>query len=192
MRTQKKSTRTRPPKKNRQKKEKCTACGDGQSQQKDGITVERPVIRYSGSPERSPRFCANVSDSYSDGRRRFLWDSRQGQSRSQLRTNFDREMLGIGRTGPTRQALSNSQSKRWEINSVEGVSVHSQTCRRGTGEALRICNQYRGTREIEPGIRRVVDGMANLSHRLRAIGNGQDPGVVAAAWTILTEGWNDC
>ncbi|WP_424783925.1 DNA cytosine methyltransferase [Paraburkholderia sp.] len=37
----------------------------------------------------------------------------------------------------------------------------------------------------EPGMGRVVDGMANRAHRIRALGNGQVPRVAAAAFTIL-------
>lgn len=37
----------------------------------------------------------------------------------------------------------------------------------------------------EPGLGRVVDGMAHRSHRLKAIGNGQVSRVAAAAWRIL-------
>lgn len=39
----------------------------------------------------------------------------------------------------------------------------------------------------EPGLGRVVNGMAHRSHRLKAIGNGQVPRVAAAAWKLLTE-----
>ena len=37
----------------------------------------------------------------------------------------------------------------------------------------------------ESRVGRVVNGMANRSHRLKAIGNGQVPRVVAAAWELL-------
>ena len=37
----------------------------------------------------------------------------------------------------------------------------------------------------EPGVDRVVDGVANRVDRLRAIGNGQVPAVAATAWQIL-------
>lgn len=38
----------------------------------------------------------------------------------------------------------------------------------------------------EPGMGRMVDGVANRSHRLKAIGNGQVPQCRAAAWRILS------
>ena len=40
---------------------------------------------------------------------------------------------------------------------------------------------------IEPGLGRVVDGMAHRMDRLKAIGNGQVPRVAAAAFAILAE-----
>jgi DNA (cytosine-5)-methyltransferase 1 len=41
--------------------------------------------------------------------------------------------------------------------------------------------------ESEPGMGRVVNGVANRAHRLRALGNGWVPAVAATAWYILTE-----
>ena len=38
----------------------------------------------------------------------------------------------------------------------------------------------------EPALGRVAHGVANRVDRLKALGNGQVPGVVAAAWRILT------
>jgi DNA (cytosine-5)-methyltransferase 1 len=39
----------------------------------------------------------------------------------------------------------------------------------------------------EPGLVRVVDGMADRVDRIHAIGNGQSPRVAATAWQLLTE-----
>jgi DNA (cytosine-5)-methyltransferase 1 len=38
---------------------------------------------------------------------------------------------------------------------------------------------------VEPGMGRVVDGMANRAHRIKALGNGQVSRVAAAAFTLL-------
>jgi len=38
----------------------------------------------------------------------------------------------------------------------------------------------------EPGVCRVVDGVANWKHRIAALGNGQVPRVAAAAWRLLS------
>lgn len=40
---------------------------------------------------------------------------------------------------------------------------------------------------VEPGVGRVVDGLAHRAHRIRALGNGQVSRVAATAWQILTE-----
>ena len=37
----------------------------------------------------------------------------------------------------------------------------------------------------EPGMGRMADGVANRTHRLRCLGNGQVPGVVPLAWNLL-------
>lgn len=42
----------------------------------------------------------------------------------------------------------------------------------------------------EPGLGRVVDGMANRAHRLKAIGNGQVPLCAVTAFTILMNAFN--
>jgi DNA (cytosine-5)-methyltransferase 1 len=41
---------------------------------------------------------------------------------------------------------------------------------------------------VEPGMGRVANGMANRTHRLKAIGNGQVPITMATAFQILSEG----
>jgi len=41
----------------------------------------------------------------------------------------------------------------------------------------------------EPGVCRVVDGVADWQHRIRALGNGQVPRVAATAWRLLSR---DC
>ena len=45
----------------------------------------------------------------------------------------------------------------------------------------------RGGWPPEPGVGRVVDGVADWKHRIFALGNGQVPRVHAAAWRMLTQ-----
>jgi len=54
-------------------------------------------------------------------------------------------------------------------------------------DLLQVVRQQKGVEEKEI-IPRVAEGVAHRSHRLKAIGNGQVPAVVATAWRILTEG----
>ena len=58
----------------------------------------------------------------------------------------------------------------------------------GSGELLpsKPRDNGRSWWETEPQVGRMVDGVANRVDRLKAIGNGQVPGVAAAAWNILT------
>lgn len=42
--------------------------------------------------------------------------------------------------------------------------------------------------EVEPDVGRVVDGLASRVDRVRALGNGQVPAVVAGAWRLLMDG----
>ena len=44
--------------------------------------------------------------------------------------------------------------------------------------------------ETEPNVGRVANGVANRVDRLKAIGNGQVPEVVATAWEVLTSTWD--
>jgi DNA (cytosine-5)-methyltransferase 1 len=48
------------------------------------------------------------------------------------------------------------------------------------------CGHGFGRWPVEPGLGRVVNGMAHRAYRIKAIGNGQVPRVRATAWRILT------
>ena len=75
---------------------------------------------------------------------------------------------------------------------VEGCrSVGQQEPQTHAGEKLSGCNSARGGAgdwPPEPDVGRVVsNGVAHRVDRLKAIGNGQVPRVVATAWRLLTE-----
>ncbi|OYW89759.1 MAG: DNA cytosine methyltransferase [Pseudomonadales bacterium 32-61-5] len=61
------------------------------------------------------------------------------------------------------------------------AQVRSGSQQRSTGP----CSHGFGRWPAEPGLGRVVDGMAHRSHRLKAIGNGQVSRVAAAAFAML-------
>ena len=55
-------------------------------------------------------------------------------------------------------------------------------------QAINFVTGHTGARDwnkINPGVCRVVHGMANRGHRIKALGNGQVPLCAAAAWLIL-------
>ena len=47
-----------------------------------------------------------------------------------------------------------------------------------------------GESAVKPVLGRVAHGVANRTHRLKAIGNGQVPFTMAMAWNLLTEDLN--
>ena len=63
-----------------------------------------------------------------------------------------------------------------------------QRARAGTPSIASVQAAYtelRGGWEVEPGVGRVVDGLADGMDRIAALGNGQVPRVAAAAFTLL-------
>ncbi len=82
---------------------------------------------------------------------------------------------------------------RKQYSNTNGINADSR--RHGTGE-VRGEQSESGTIPwqessfwwgSEPGVDRVANGVANGVDRLKALGNGQVPAVVALAWNILTE-----
>ncbi len=65
--------------------------------------------------------------------------------------------------------------------------VHGEARRSGSSQAGRACGESHGNDwwESEPDVGRVAHGVASRVDRLRALGNGQVPAVVARAWEIL-------
>ena len=157
---------------------------------------------------------ADVPHALSDGRRRILRQTGQGQDGPYLRENADREGTGDGGDGPPREMADTD--KLYDDGWGHGTS---KDCGEFKDPAiLRRCKskemgdpsgsgqpQRPGLREeestehgrgrtsrtsegpVEPELGRVAYGMANRVDRLKAIGNGQVPAVAALAWQILTE-----
>jgi DNA (cytosine-5)-methyltransferase 1 len=75
-----------------------------------------------------------------------------------------------------------------EVADADGArSLQQGTDGSGAQQAIVESRRYwRGWWEVEPGLGRVVDGMAHRVDRLAAIGNGQVPGVVAVVWGLLS------
>ena len=69
-----------------------------------------------------------------------------------------------------------------DSNGSHGEGV--QLTERGKQEST--ITKFNGWWKTEPNVGRVANGVANRVDRLKAIGNGQVPAVVAAAWNLLT------
>lgn len=90
-------------------------------------------------------------------------------------------------TGSMESSMANATGERQQGQREYVHSSDSQAHReREAGNAFDV-RQFREW-PTEPGVGRVVDGMANRSNRLKAIGNGQVSRVAAAAFSILSGG----
>jgi len=65
---------------------------------------------------------------------------------------------------------------------IESISAEKAGDRK-TSNAVDVC--FRDFWEVEPGVGRVVDGMASRVDRIKALGNGQVPLQAAVAWRLL-------
>ena len=84
---------------------------------------------------------------------------------------------------------ADSESRRLPDRPEDGREA-AQTGRVCESESPRE-PQGTGYWEVEPGVGRVVDGVAYGVDRLKALGNGQVPAVVRLAWQILRQGPGD-
>lgn len=113
-----------------------------------------------------------VADATRDGRRegrpRRSPGDREGQAEQALSpADADRERLQAGRQGRG-----------------DGVPAGEP---QDDGAAAQECGDRTRASwwDVEPGLVRVVHGVANRMDRIRALGNGQVPAVVAGAWETL-------
>lgn len=89
-----------------------------------------------------------------------------------------------GRTDNGDQEMANATSEGLQ-NSAGGGEI-SELFGNGTADNPSCGSGESNRWPTEPGVGRMVDGVANGMDRLRALGNGQVPAVVATAWRILT------
>jgi len=89
-----------------------------------------------------------------------------------------------------RHAQAPHRRDRIWIVAREGSPRLGDTAKLGYGiqgqEHVRSSAQSRSWWQVEPDVGRVADGMAHRVDRLRALGNGQVPAVVALAWKTLS------
>ncbi len=143
---------------------------------------------------------ADIPDADHDGRPGDVELDRAAKTRGNGKAGHDTERFcqplsdadgGLRPAGhePTRrQARSNAGwgSCRPELGAAAGVGCYA----RALGESRTIDEYAAAMRAAwwaaEPGVRRVAYGVADQSHRLRALGQGVIPAVAAAAWRVLS------
>lgn len=83
---------------------------------------------------------------------------------------------------PSEDRLQKQSQDRYSLEKLDAIS----NALASTGAKTELLNGL--VWPCDPTLWRVVDGMADWSHRVRAIGNGQVPAVAALAWGILFNG----
>jgi DNA (cytosine-5)-methyltransferase 1 len=131
-----------------------------------------------------------------------LLDSRCDPSRSHARQNGDVADSECKRQSESRKSQYTKCSKESQkrkadhiindgndsANVADSVSTHSKGEWVSIGtQQKRLINRKYGWWEVEPNVGRVANGMASVSHRLKALGNGQVPLQCATAFSILWE-----
>jgi DNA (cytosine-5)-methyltransferase 1 len=105
----------------------------------------------------------------------------QGSDDSQKR---QKQASELERSGKQYEELADTASQRQPRQGKSINASNSQTDRkRKTGDAIDVC--IRRKWPTEPDLPRVLNGVANRSHRLTAIGNGQVPLCAATAFRLL-------
>ena len=91
-----------------------------------------------------------------------------------------------------------SEPDGWAVTRASGADVPDTNSARREEQRVTVADGTpheaieRSCRwPAEPALGRVVNGVANRVDRLKALGNGQVPRVVAAAWKLLAEGVED-
>lgn len=138
--------------------------------------------------ERSSCCGSKISHSDSNGRRWFLRQAGQGEEGPELGKNLDGEVPGARGQGAALREISDTETPGRCVSSIKSNCINRETRQERESSLGRSYNQSSRPWDVEPELGRVADGVANRSHRLKAIGNGQVPAVVAAAWRILSEG----
>lgn len=112
---------------------------------------------------------------------------------------FDHERLRIFIKATNSNRMRELQSERtiqnergWIHNGIQETSNSNEAHFEGWELSIREGEEYAAARcsswwASEPGVDRVVHGMANRMDRLEAIGDGQVPAVVKLAWETLRQ-----
>jgi DNA (cytosine-5)-methyltransferase 1 len=98
--------------------------------------------------------------------------------------NLQQSEQGWGQMGGEAERCSRSRRKDMAYSNSEGLEGQRQVPS-GTEEKLSNTGDSRWW-STEPDVGRVANGVASRVDRLKALGNGQVPGVVGTAWEILS------
>ena len=126
------------------------------------------------------RWCVlGAGDCGANHRRKRLWIL--GYS---VRSGFSGQSWGRTRAEPENRYL---QLEKADVSDTESKRLEGKNTEREQ-QARRRSLQYpeRNWWSVEPDVGRVANGVASRVDRLKAIGNGQVPVVVATAWRLLT------
>lgn len=128
-------------------------------------------------------------DAGADGAQRTVADAANSRIYESWRSVGLRKDVQLIR-GNERDGISSGTEKETPILAHAYGAQRQGNQRQGNQRQERNESQYAdisrpGWWRVEPGVGRVVDGMAHRAHRLKAIGNGQVPQCRAAAWRIL-------
>ncbi|HDR9036078.1 TPA: DNA cytosine methyltransferase [Burkholderia vietnamiensis] len=95
------------------------------------------------------------------------------------RSGFER-CSGERMHGARRSSQQPSSGDQVSDSSGRRYGAQEDEIRPGRNASVAFCRW-----PVEPGMGRVVDGMAHRAHRIKALGNGQVPRVAATAFTLL-------
>ncbi|WP_429839184.1 DNA cytosine methyltransferase [Burkholderia gladioli] len=110
----------------------------------------------------------------------------EAECRSEVMAHADCKPCEQGRPHHASQGARGGHADRGsvvaDVSDSSGRRYRSQEgeIRPGRNASVAFCRW-----PVEPGMGRVVDGMAHRAHRIKALGNGQVPRVAATAFTLL-------
>jgi DNA (cytosine-5)-methyltransferase 1 len=137
-----------------------------------------------GVRRRSTHESNEVADANRDGYIGKMREAGCGADEPQLGADVVGEGSGDGGSGPSCSEMADATGEGRDATRCAGEAVsESGSEQRSSGCG---CGQPDGWWDVEPDVGRVADGVASRVDRLRALGNGQVPAVVAAAWRLLT------
>ncbi|MCD4483407.1 DNA cytosine methyltransferase [Chromobacterium vaccinii] len=132
--------------------------------------------------------CLSASDLGAPHKRDRIWlaaVANRGRGRRDRASGGQVEQPGGAEAERTSEAVANADSS-WELQPpIPREEVWDGIGDGGTvpesSKLVPWCAEW----PAEPGVGRVVDGLAHRVDRIKALGNGQVPRVAAAAWTCL-------